>query len=274
MENKEDNTLTSDINHKPIVDKDVESKQSEEIQIFEVKKLGSAGLVKSLATPRINQNEINELSVRLRNDDRLMQYQEDQFLTDGVAWDTVWSHSIPYVIDPTAILWMSEEYSALWHIPRAPVTYRILKEFHKGGRGGEARLIPSLGDDIITNFNVDAFYSPAAPYVLMLLDILAQSTRLEMPLPTFWMTCQDTMTIRSGTGVIRDLDDAWWERISAIGIDRRPAIGIESVDHIYDHSMQPSILDNELPFGGWAQDNELGREANEDSHEENKRMKR
>ncbi|KAI0980755.1 hypothetical protein GJ496_001437 [Pomphorhynchus laevis] len=118
------------------------------------------------------------------------------------------------------------------------------------------------------------------------LDVL-DSANIEDLMGIAWG--QDTMTIRSGTGVMydwrdncytspvwnrRDLDDAWWERISAIGIDRRPAIGIESVDHIYDHSMQPSILDNELPFGGWTQDNELGREANEDSHEENKRMKR
>ncbi|KAI0987697.1 hypothetical protein GJ496_003069 [Pomphorhynchus laevis] len=48
---------------------------------------------------------------------------------EGVAWDLVWSHSIPYVIDPTTILWMCTQYSALWHIPRAPTTYRIMKEF-------------------------------------------------------------------------------------------------------------------------------------------------
>ncbi|KAI0987815.1 hypothetical protein GJ496_003615 [Pomphorhynchus laevis] len=66
---------------------------------------------------------------------------------DDTALGVVWSRLIPYVIDPITVLWMCSEYSALWHIPRSPVTYRIMKELYKPGRGGEPRFIPALGDN-------------------------------------------------------------------------------------------------------------------------------
>ncbi|KAI0985053.1 hypothetical protein GJ496_001253 [Pomphorhynchus laevis] len=236
-------------------------------------------------------------------------YTED-ILQEGTAWDVVWSRSIPYVIDPTTVLWMCSDYSVLWHIPRAPVTYRIMKEFHKLGRGGEARFIPALGDEIIANYDVDSAFNPAAPYVPMLMGILAQSTRLEMPAPTFWITWSpqnmlmtqlsadddsipdfifspDTMTVRAGTGVLydwhanvytspvwnrRDMSDAWWERISSIGIERRPAIGIEPIDRIHNHQSEP--IASLFPVARWNMSSNMDRDNNEESREEIKQAKK
>ncbi|KAI0981954.1 hypothetical protein GJ496_006019 [Pomphorhynchus laevis] len=103
----------------------------------------------------------------------------------------------------------------------------------------------------------NADFSPAAPYVPMLMSILAQSTRIAMPAPTFGITWSptnmfmtqspaddnsiqdftfspETMTIKASTGVLFDwmdnvyaspvyncheMDDAWCERISSIGIE-------------------------------------------------------
>ncbi|KAI0979491.1 hypothetical protein GJ496_007821 [Pomphorhynchus laevis] len=99
MENKEDNIMIEDVDQGSMIDKTIESKKKENTQVFEVKELnkekklgdnsitgeGAAQLVKNLATPRINQNVLSELSVRLRDDDRLMQYNEDQFQMELVS---------------------------------------------------------------------------------------------------------------------------------------------------------------------------------------------
>ncbi|KAI0987696.1 hypothetical protein GJ496_003068 [Pomphorhynchus laevis] len=97
----------------------------------------------------------------------------------------------------------------------------------------------------------------------------------------------DTMTIRAGTGVMfdwrdnvytspvwnrRDIDDAWWERISSTGIERRPAIGVEPVDRIYDHQTEPNVGNRILPIATWNMSNDMSRDNNEESHEEPKRV--
>ncbi|KAI0979641.1 hypothetical protein GJ496_003091 [Pomphorhynchus laevis] len=86
--------------HRLIPEKTIESKKKEDTQVFEVRELskekkklgdnsvtgeGAAELVKSLAIPRVNQNVLSELSVRLRGDDRLMQYNEDQFQMELIS---------------------------------------------------------------------------------------------------------------------------------------------------------------------------------------------
>lgn len=197
------------------------------------------------------------------------------------GWAVHYARAIPYLVDPLAMLWMVQEYMDVWYIPRAPLTYRIKNEFVRALSRGEDYFFPSRGDPMMQAEDVTNFMPEATVYVPLLLAILAQSTRVNCPNPSRWFEYNhnnfialdlpaddesiplfefrpDFMVFRAGTVCLwswidqtwvcpawrhRDLNNAWWERIYSVGVEHRPAIGIEPVDKAAPTVEMPGTFD-------------------------------
>lgn len=65
------------------------------------------------------------------------------------AWARSWPNTIPYPVDPLSMLWLCDDYFALWGIPRSPVTFTIEREKMFNLARAEHLFNPAAGDDVI-----------------------------------------------------------------------------------------------------------------------------